>query len=105
MPVGERAKQFMAFDAVKGLREALIIKENEHDIITQKEVPEDDAKRISSTLFNLNGGELAKISYFENGFEKQISGKIKLKFNDKKLIVNTIEIELSSLIDIEIIQS
>ena len=103
MPVSERAKQFSAFDAVKGLREALIIKENEHDMIIQKEVPEDDARRISNTLLGLNGGETAKVSYFENGFEKQISGKVKLKFNDGKLIVDSTEIKLSSLTDIEII--
>ncbi|MGN0798717.1 MAG: hypothetical protein ACI4L7_04080 [Christensenellales bacterium] len=38
MPRWERAKQFAPFDALKGLREALRVKEREHDELLKNKI-------------------------------------------------------------------
>ena len=47
MPRINRAAQFAPFDALKGLQEALRVKEFEHDKIAKSELSEEQAKRLS----------------------------------------------------------
>ena len=46
----ERAKQFMPFDAMKGLKEALVIREERHNRVEKRELSEDTIEYISSIL-------------------------------------------------------
>ena len=43
MPAAQRAKQFLPFDAVAGLREALKIKEHEMGLISREELSDDSS--------------------------------------------------------------
>ena len=46
MPRENRAAQFAPFDALKGLSEAIKLKEYEHDRVALKELSEEQAKEI-----------------------------------------------------------
>ena len=50
MPRKDRAKQFAPFDALKGLHDALRLKEYKHEKVAKGEMSEDDAKAISDVL-------------------------------------------------------
>ena len=43
----ERAKQFAPFDALKGLHDALRLKEYEHERVQKGDMPEEKAEAIS----------------------------------------------------------
>ena len=50
MPRGERAKQFAPFDALKGLQQALRLKEYEHERVEKGDLSEEDVLRLSTIL-------------------------------------------------------
>ena len=53
MPRVDRAKQFAPFDALKGLQDALRVKEYEHERVQRGEVQEEQASKISKILLRL----------------------------------------------------
>ena len=57
MPRKQRAKQFAPFDALKGLHEALKIKEYEHDRILKGDIPPEQIENISKILLELKKDE------------------------------------------------
>lgn len=105
MPRAERAKQFMPFDALKGLHDALKLKEYEHEKVQKAELSEEDAKRISNTLLNLKNKSEVSVIYFENGHKKSIHGKVKLDIANKIIVVEGTKINLDDLIDIVLKES
>ena len=48
MPRGDRARQFAPFDALKGLQQALRLKEYEHDKTMKGDISEKTLKNLSS---------------------------------------------------------
>ena len=64
MPVSQRAKQFMPFDAVSGLRQALRKKEHEMGLISRKELSLETREDINETLSMIGRGDTVAISYF-----------------------------------------
>ena len=100
MPRINRAAQFAPFDALKGLQEALRLKEYEHDKIALNELPEDKVKEISDIISSLNNGDYVEVIYFDDGYEKQIVGKIKLAILENFIKVNDYKICLDVLLDI-----
>ena len=65
----DRAKQFLPFDALKGLQEALRSKEIEYE--EKKEISEEEQEKISAQLCLLDMGDNIKIKYYFN-FKIQI---------------------------------
>ena len=65
MPVSQRAKQFMPFDAVSGLRQALRKKEHEMGLISRKELSLETREDINETLSMIGRGDTVAVSYFE----------------------------------------
>lgn len=63
MSVGQRAKIFMPFDALKGFKEA--IKEKEKIKVEQKSLSDDQKEVINNTLTSLSNGDLIKIVYYD----------------------------------------
>ena len=104
MPREERAKQFAPFDALKGLQQALRIKEYEHERVQKGEVQEEKANEISKTLMSIEKGDHAKVVYFEDGHNKVIEGEVKLKIEEQIIEVARKKISLDNLLDIEITQ-
>ena len=53
MTQGDRAKQFMPFDAMKGLKEALRDREERHSRVEKRDLSEDTMAAVSYTHLTL----------------------------------------------------
>ena len=105
MSRGDRAKQFAPFDALKGLQDALRIKEYQHERVQKGEVQEEKAAEISKTLINLEKGNLIDVVYFENGYYHNLQGRAKLIIEEGKIQVDDKKININDLFDIKIIEN
>ena len=62
MPRSRRAKQFMPFDALRGLKEAIAAKER---VIEPRRYPSDDAiAEINASLLDLQKGQIITVVYY-----------------------------------------
>lgn len=100
----DRAKQFMPFDALKGLHDALRLKEYEHERIQKGDVSEEKIAEMTSTLISAEKGQVVKVTYFENGHYKEVAGKMKLNIEFGELKVDSKTISLDDIFDIVIIK-
>lgn len=100
MPISERAKQFMPFDALKGLKEALRLKEYKHEKIQMGDLPEEEIEEISKILSSLKKGDSVNVSIFDDGYIKNISGIIKLDLEKKSFSIENQTYLLEQLIKI-----
>ena len=64
MPRSKRAAQFAPFDALKGLQEALKLKEYEHARIQRIDVSEEESQRISDILNTIEKCDLVEVKYY-----------------------------------------
>ena len=103
MPREKRASQFAPFDALKGLREALRLVEYEREKIEKGEVNEETAQKISNILNELDENTELDLIYFEDGYQKEYKGKIKLDIYEQKikLLKMNKTIMLDDLLDIK----
>ena len=76
----DRAKQFLPFDSLKGLKEALANQEELLLRTEKRERSEEDAEALSRTLSALQRGDRIRISWYKNGYYLETSGKIE-EFN------------------------
>ena len=60
----ERAKQFMPFDAMKGLQEALRDREEKFSRVERRERGEDALEALSIEITRLERGDKIKILYY-----------------------------------------
>ena len=72
----ERAKQFMAFDALKGLQEELRIREERRTRVQKKHLTEEQTDRISSILMKTRKGSKIGITFYSNGHYLSLDGYI-----------------------------
>lgn len=96
----DRAKQFMPFDALKGLKEALKNKELEYE--DRKYLAEDEEEKISKILYYLEINNIIKVKYYNNRQYIKFEGKIKRIDPIKKKLIffdNTI-IQFDDIVDI-----
>lgn len=103
MPREKRAAQFAPFDALKGLQEALRVVEYEHERKAKGDVNEETAEKISSIINELEKTSLVIAKYFDDGYEKEYQGTIKVDVYEKtiKLIKINKTIELDNLLDLD----
>ena len=73
----DRAKQFMPFDAVKGLREALMAKEAELLYVEKQELSEEAAASVNEVLASLRAGDHVSVTYFEDHSYRSLTGVIR----------------------------
>ena len=66
MTRAERAKQFMPFDAMKGLQEALRAREERFSRVERKELSDEAKEILSRNLSRLNIGDNIEVEYFCN---------------------------------------
>ncbi len=99
----DRAKQFLPFDALKGLREELAKKERKAENIEKMELSEEILNNISDSLKELNINDYIKIIYYENGKYKTLKGKVKKldKQNKKIVFYDDLKINFTDLYNIE----
>ena len=100
MPRAERAKQFAPFEALKGLQEALKLKEFEHERVQKGDLSEEDAAKISKTLNDLKKNNLVKIKYFQEGHYFEKEGRAILKIEENIIEVDGGKYFLNDLYDI-----
>lgn len=74
MDRANRAKQFMPFDAVKGLREALAQKER--IIVPKRELSEEQKEELDWRIAQLHTKDMVTVTYFQDGEYLQATGMI-----------------------------
>ena len=97
-----RAKQFLPFDALKGLQEALREKEIEYE--AKKDLSEDTLQELNTKFNQIENGKYVKIKYYKNGRYSEIKGIVtNIDYIKKKIQINKIEnISIYDIIDISI---
>lgn len=101
MPRSERAKQFMPFDTLKGLKNALRMKEYEHERVSKVELSEEKATEISKKLLNLNKNDIVTVKYYNDGHYKEITGKAKVLIEQHCIEINYNKIDFDDIFDIK----
>ena len=82
----ERAKQFMAFDALKGLQEELRKREERHSRIDRKHLSEEQMDKISNVLVKVRKDAKVGITFYCNGHYLSIEGYVTDKSDIYKYI-------------------
>lgn len=101
MSRADRAKQFAPFDALKGLSETIKIKEYEHERIVCGEMSEDEIKKISDTLLDLEKGDSVEINFLRDGHIIKLTGSAKLDVYNQKIFVGAFEINFDDIRNIK----
>lgn len=95
-----RARQFLPFDALNGLQEALREKEIEREL--KIELSEEQIEKISQDILNLDEKERIEV-HFYNGIKYiKLSGILeKVDYLRKKIILDEIRINFCDIISIK----
>ena len=96
----DRAKQFLPFDALKGLQEALREKEIEYE--QKKELSEESLMELEKQFNKIEKGSFVKIKYYKNKTYIEVTGIVtKIDYIKKKIQINQIEnINMCDILDI-----
>ena len=99
----DRARQFLPFDALKGLQEAL--REKEVELDERKELSEESIEELSNKLQMVERGNKVRLIYYHQRKYRQIEGTvIDIKVIQKKLILEgDLRINFADIIYVEII--
>lgn len=82
-----KAKQFLPFDALKGLQEALREKEREYE--EKKDLSEDTLNDLNNKFNQIDNGSLVKITFYKNGKYSEIKGRVtNIDYVKKKIQIN-----------------
>ncbi len=101
MDKANRAKQFMPFDALTGLREALREKEKIHEV--KKDLSEEQKMELDYRLQSVNVQDEISVDYYDNESYKNIVGKVKkIDFTGKYLVVDEINISFNNIYDLQL---
>lgn len=103
MPRENRAAQFAPFDALKGLQNALRIKEHEAERVAKGDLTEEEIKRLSSIVLSLEKGDRVKVSYYSLGHIYSVEGKVRLNITELYMVVGTKRIVFDDIVNIEIL--
>lgn len=102
MPPSRRAKQFVPFDALKGLKEA--ISQKEHTPVPRRELSVDAIEEINARLSDLKPGQLVTVVYYCDYTQEyhQLTGKVsKVDPYWKAVTIGNISIDFAELYQIE----
>ncbi len=101
MPISDRAKQFMPFAALKGLPEALSVKEK--IVVPKIELSPEMAEELDLKMHRLERGKIAAVVYFCNDEYLKLSGMVARIDETSRIlqIVNT-KIPFDDILDIEL---
>jgi hypothetical protein len=96
-----RAKQFMPFDALKGLKEAY--REKERVIVLKKDLSEDQQFELSNNFKLVKKGIFVKIIYFDNGEYVELEGLVSnIDYIYKNITIVQMTINITDIISLEI---
>lgn len=74
MDRAERAKQFMPFDALKGLKAAL--REKERIVVEKKELSEEKGEELDRKLHQLQLKDMVTVIYFQENEYVKVTGMV-----------------------------
>ena len=100
-PIKMRAKQFMMFDALKGLKEA--IAEKEQQFSPKRELTGERMEEINRTLIALQTGDIVTVTYYcQYGRNyRQLSGVVgKIDLFWKEIQIGAVSIYFSEIYEI-----
>ena len=60
----QRAKQFMPFDAMKGLKQALRDREERHSRVEKHDIPEEDQEANAAVFSKIGRGDKVSLDYY-----------------------------------------
>ena len=83
----DRAKQFLPFDAMKGLKEAMERQEELLSRVERIELGEEDAERLSLALSQVERGDLVRVTCFLGGHYRTLSGTVTRLDPVKRLLI------------------
>ena len=98
----DRAKQFAPFDALKGLHEAMKIKEFEHEMISKNDLSEEEIKAISDVLMQIKKNDEVNIEFFRDGHIVKLTGRSKIDILNQKIFVGAFVIEFNDIRSIKL---
>lgn len=101
----DRAKQFAPFDALKGLQDALRMKEYQHERIEKGDLSEEKIEEISKTLLQITKEDRVRVVYFENGHYFNITAKAKVDYSNQILEIGLLKIRIDDIFELEIVQN
>ena len=81
----DRAKQFLPFDALKGLKEELRKREEKLALEEKRIISEEKSLIINETLTLLQNGDECMVEYYFRGEYLKIVGKVKVMKNIKQI--------------------
>lgn len=100
--MNERAKQFMAFMALKGYED--LIAEAERYSEPRLCLSEDQLEIMDRTIRKLHQGNIVRVSYYDNDSYVMITGEIgKIKLEERIIFVNAEAIFLDNIVDLEVV--
>ena len=100
----ERAKQFMPFDAMKGLSEALRDREERHSRVDRHDISEEAQQKNSSVFAVLRKGDKVSVSCWHAFHDVVICGTVtELNIVFKYLRLDADRIPFEDIYDVEII--
>lgn len=100
----QRAKQFAPFNALKGLQNALRMKEYEHDRSQKADLSEEKILEISKTIQDIKKGDKIYLKYFVDGYYKEVTGTAKVDIPYQILEINDQKINFNDLYQLKIIK-
>lgn len=100
----ERAKQFMPFDALKGLREELKKREEKYLREKKKELTEEEILALSKKIIQIKKGDTIQITFFYAGHYVVLKEEVEQVNTVYKYIkIKDNKIAFEDVLDIEII--
>ena len=72
----DRAKQFLPFDALKGLREELKRREEIALRTERRQLSEEESERLSKRLLRLKRGDTVTVEYYDSGHYRTLVGEV-----------------------------
>lgn len=102
MSKSDRAKQFAPFDALKGLRDALKIKEYEHDRMQKGDLSSEKLAEMTKILLDYKKSDALKVRYFSDGYYKEKIGKAKVDFAMRTVNFDGLKLTFDDIFDVSI---
>ena len=102
MSRNNRARQFLPFDAMKGLQEALRAAEFENESVLHHRLSEDEARRIGDILAKLTEKKAVHVRYFEDNHYFEYDGEAKLDALASTLFIGDKSIPIFDIRDLSI---
>lgn len=105
MSKSDRAKQFAPFDALRGLQEALRIKEYEHDRKEKGDISQEKLTEMTTILLEHTRNYILNVKYFYDGYIMEKIGIAKIDLALRTITFDNLKINFDDIVDISVKKS